>query len=69
MNTLKELRKAYPQAITTSGNIYYIDGLGWYRQRNTPFGLETSYKDFNDNWSRTSFEKLVEEVEQWHGRG
>ena len=67
MDTLKELKKAYPHVITTSGNNYYIDGLGWYKQRFTVFGIETYRKNFDNEWTATSFNKLVEEVEQFYG--
>lgn len=62
MTTLKELKKAFPKHISTSGCIYYIDGFGWYKQKNTYFGLETSVRDFDGNWSRINFNKLVEDV-------
>lgn len=58
MTTLKELKKEFKEAITTSGNNYYIDGLGWFKQRKTAFGLETYTKDQDDNWRRTSFKEI-----------
>lgn len=59
IHTLKELKKEYPDLITTSGNNYYIDGLGWFKQRKTAFGVETYTKDYNDEWIRTDFNDLA----------
>lgn len=67
ITTLKELKKRYPELITTSGCLYYIDGLGWYKQRKTYFGLETSEKRMDDTWTRINFEELVKYIEQLHG--
>lgn len=58
MNTLKELKKEFPDLITTSGNNYKIDGLGWFKQRKTIFGIETYTKDFDDTWIRTDFSEI-----------
>ena len=64
MKTLKELKKVYPERIKTSGSIYYIDGQGWYRQKKTFFGVETSTRDSQGNWTRVNFENLVATMEQ-----
>ena len=66
ISTLKELRKEYPELIKTSGATYHIEGMGWYKQRTTPFGTETYYKDWNDDWTRTNFDDLVKYVRQIH---
>ena len=66
IETLKELKKLYPGLITTSGNTYYIDGFGWYKQRNTFFGLETCEKGWDDTWHPVNFEKIVKEFENLH---
>lgn len=68
VKTLKELKKLYPSKISTSGNIYIVDGFGRYRQRFTKFGIETYVEmimpiSLETVWWRTSFEKLVKEVE------
>lgn len=68
VKTLKELKKLYPSKISTSGNIYIVDGFGRYRQRVTRFGIETyvekmSFLGCETYWSRTSFENLVKEIE------
>ena len=68
MRTLKELKKLYPELISTSGNIYLIDGMGWYKQRNTAFGLETYCKDWEGNWTRVSFEDECDYFIQLHGK-
>ena len=67
ITTLKELKKLYPGLITTSGNNYLIDGLGWFKQRRTYFGLETYTKDYDDSWTRTSFEDLANWMKQIYG--
>lgn len=67
ITTLRELKKLYPGKITTSGNNYYIDGLGWYKQKNTFFGLETSTKCNDGSWTRTSFDELVKYMKQIYG--
>lgn len=64
MKTLKELRQKYPEHIKTSGNLYYIDGMGWYRQQKSMFGIETFTKNWKDEWTGVSFDKLVEYVAQ-----
>lgn len=64
MTTLKELKKEFPELITTSGNTYYIDGLGWFKQRRDAFGLWTSTKDWDGSWTRTSFDGLVKYMYQ-----
>lgn len=58
MTTLKELKKEFPELVSTSGNNYLIDGLGWFKQRKTAFGVETYTKDFDDEWVRTSFSDI-----------
>lgn len=67
ITTLKELKANYPGLITTSGNTYYIDGMGWYRQKKTIFGLETYTKHRDESWGSTSFEELVKYIKQIHG--
>lgn len=67
ITTLKELKKKYPGLVTTSGNTYHIDGLGWFYQKNTFFGLETYTKDWDDTWIRTSFEELANWMNQIYG--
>ena len=59
ITTLKELKKEFPELISTSGNNYRIDGLGWFKQKNTFFGLETYTKDWDGHWISTSFEELA----------
>lgn len=63
MKTLKELKKALPDKVRTSGNNYYIEGFGWYKQRRTAFGMMT-YCKLDDNWGRISFDKLINELKQ-----
>lgn len=64
ITTLKELKREFPERITTSGNTYYIDGQGWYRQSKDAFGLWTWRKTSEGSWTSTSFEKLVEHMYQ-----
>lgn len=64
MTTLKELKAMFPDKITTSGSIYRIDGFGLYRQRKTSFGIDTYWKDMDDEWKTTSFSKLVEDIKR-----
>ena len=59
ITTLKDLKKAFPGLITTSGRIYHIDGLGDFYQKERFGGLETYTRDFDDVWISTSFEDLV----------
>ena len=64
MTTLKELKQKYPEHIKTSGNLYYIDGMGWYRQQKSIFGIETLTHNWNNEWTSVSFDELVGYVEQ-----
>ena len=68
METLKELKILYPALITTSGNVYHIDGFGDYKQRRKGYlGLITYTKDFDDEWIRTDFNELVNLIKQIYG--
>ena len=67
MIRLKELKQEFPELITTSGANYYIEGLGWYRQKTGFFGLETSTKDDQGHWHSCDFTELVNYMYQLHG--
>lgn len=58
MEILRELKKEFPELITTKGNNYYIDGLGWFKQIKNIFGVNTYTKDIDDNWIRTDFKEI-----------
>lgn len=62
IKTLKELKADFPDKVKTKGNIYHIEGFGQFRQRETVFGIETFWKNDNDEWSRTNFESLVKDM-------
>ena len=67
MIRLKELKQEFPELITTSGNNYFIDGLGWYKQKDGFFGLETSTRDDQGHWHSCNFTELVNMVYTLHG--
>ena len=68
IKTLKELKILYPGVITTSGNVYHIDGLGDFKQRRKGYlGLATYTKDYDDSWIRTDFTELVNYMKQIYG--
>lgn len=64
MITLKQIKKEFPERVTTSGNNYYIDGMGWYKQKKTYFGLETSKKNTDGSWTGINIEKLYSYMKQ-----
>lgn len=59
--SLKDLKKMYPDLVKTSGATYYIEGLGWYKERTDAFGTTLYNKDWNDEWTRTTFDTLMKE--------
>ncbi len=50
MITLKQIKKEFPTRVRTHGNVYEIDGQGCFKQRKSPYGLETYYKGLRDRW-------------------